>query len=103
LNNLKLRLGWGLTGNQNIPSQTAWYAVYNPTTTTYGTGLYPGNTPNSDITWESTVQTNIGLAYWHLASLWGNVILTTDPTPLVQNPVVNAKQINGQLSRFVYD
>jgi len=31
-----------------------------------------------------------GLAYWHLASLWGNVILTTDPTPLIQNPVVNA-------------
>jgi len=31
-----------------------------------------------------------GLAYWHLASLWGNVILTTDPTPLVQNPIVNA-------------
>ena len=61
MNNLKLRLGWGLTGNQNIPSQTAWYAVYNPTTTTYGTGLYPGNTPNSDITWESTAQTNIGL------------------------------------------
>jgi len=61
MNNLKLRLGWGLTGNQNIPSQTAWYAVYSPTTTTFGTGLYPGNTPNSSITWESTAQTNIGL------------------------------------------
>jgi len=63
MSNLKLRLGWGLTGNQLITSQvqTAWFAVYNPTTTTFGTGLYPGNTPNSNLTWESTAQTNIGL------------------------------------------
>ena len=61
MSNLKLRLGWGLTGNQNIPSQTAWYAIYSPTTTTYGTGLYPGNTPNPNLAWESTAQTNIGL------------------------------------------
>jgi len=60
MSNLKLRLGWGLTGNQYIPSTTAWFAVYNPQTTTYGTGLYPGNTPNMNITWESTAQTNIG-------------------------------------------
>ena len=30
-----------------------------------------------------------GLAYWHLTSLWGNVILSTDPSVLVQNPIVN--------------
>lgn len=30
-----------------------------------------------------------GTAYWYLASLWGNVIISTDPTPLTTNPVVN--------------
>ena len=30
-----------------------------------------------------------GTAYWYLASLWGNVIISTDPAVLVQNPVVN--------------
>ncbi|MFC3973336.1 RagB/SusD family nutrient uptake outer membrane protein [Maribacter confluentis] len=30
-----------------------------------------------------------GTAYWYLASLWGNVIISTDPSELVQNPIVN--------------
>ncbi|MCD8262568.1 MAG: RagB/SusD family nutrient uptake outer membrane protein [Bacteroides sp.] len=29
-----------------------------------------------------------GVAYWYLASLWGNVIISEDPTPLVTNPIV---------------
>lgn len=31
-----------------------------------------------------------GLAYWYLASLWGNVIISEDPSPLTSNPVVNS-------------
>ncbi len=31
-----------------------------------------------------------GTAYWYLASLWGNVIISEDPTPLTSNPVVNS-------------
>ncbi len=30
-----------------------------------------------------------GIAYWYLASLWGNAIISDDPTPLASNPVVN--------------
>ena len=30
-----------------------------------------------------------GTAYWYLASLWGDVIISTDPAELVQNPIVN--------------
>jgi len=30
-----------------------------------------------------------GTAYWYLASLWGNVIISTNPADLVQNPIVN--------------
>lgn len=30
-----------------------------------------------------------GVAYWYLASLWGNVIISDDPSKLVANPIVN--------------
>ncbi len=40
-----------------------------------------------------------GLAYWHLASLWGNIIISEDPAPLVQNPVVN---LNTQKDAFEF-
>lgn len=30
-----------------------------------------------------------GIAYWYLASLWGNAIISTNPTLLASNPVVN--------------
>ena len=31
-----------------------------------------------------------GMAYWYLVSLWGNAIISEDPTPLTSNPVVNS-------------
>lgn len=30
-----------------------------------------------------------GTAYWYLASLWGDAIISTNPTELVNNPIVN--------------
>lgn len=60
VSNLKLRAGWGLVGNQNIPDNNAWKPVYNTTTTPWGTGLLAGNTPNESLTWESTSSANIG-------------------------------------------
>jgi hypothetical protein len=30
-----------------------------------------------------------GVAYWYLASLWGNVVISENPNPLVINPIVN--------------
>lgn len=35
-----------------------------------------------------------GTAYWYLASLWGNVIISTDPAELVKNPIVNTNPVN---------
>ena len=40
-----------------------------------------------------------GLAYWHLVSLWGNVILSEDPAALVKNPIVN---VNTQKDGFEF-
>ena len=61
INNLKLRLGWGLVGNQNIPDNYAWLAAYTTATTNWGTGLIAANTPNEDLSWESTSSSNVGL------------------------------------------
>jgi len=35
-----------------------------------------------------------GTAYWYLASLWGDVIISTDPRELVKNPIVNKNPLN---------
>lgn len=60
LNNMKLRLGWGHVGNQSIGSY-AYGATMANTATAWGTGYYPGNFPNSKVTWESTKAWNVGL------------------------------------------
>ena len=67
ISNLKLRAGWGLTGNQAImPYQT--YANYgveyypNPDNST-GIVFYPMNIPNPDLKWETTSQFNVGIDY----------------------------------------
>lgn len=60
INNLKLRLGWGEVGNQNIPDN-AYFAVYGPGTTNWGTGLRPSNTANPALVWETTNSSNLGL------------------------------------------
>ncbi|SEK77368.1 SusC/RagA family TonB-linked outer membrane protein [Parapedobacter koreensis] len=61
INNLKLRLGWGLVGNQNIPDNYAYIATYGTATTIWGTGLIAANTPNEDLKWESTTSSNLGI------------------------------------------
>lgn len=71
--NLKLRAGWGQTGNQEIPSKIT-QALFTSTvgsTTSYplvASGAYPAGTTfsrlaNPDIQWEVSTQTNIGLDF----------------------------------------
>ncbi|RKD92363.1 TonB-dependent receptor [Mangrovibacterium diazotrophicum] len=62
INNLKLRLGWGTVGNENIPANAYSYtATYVSIPTNWGTGLLAGNTPNEELQWETTYSSNIGL------------------------------------------
>ena len=58
--NAKLRLGWGMTGNQNV-DQWASIALLSYKTTPWGTGVLTGNTPNNELTWETTYSYNLGL------------------------------------------
>ncbi|EIJ37472.1 TonB-linked outer membrane protein, SusC/RagA family [Galbibacter orientalis DSM 19592] len=84
ISDLKLRLGWGQTGNQEIDNNAIYslyiadYAGGNPTwETSYGTaydlagagsGLLPSGfraiqIGNDDLKWETTTQTNVGLDF----------------------------------------
>lgn len=64
VNTLKLRLSYGLTGNQNIDNyrSLARLNVYNYNLNgVLVSGLAPGNIPNPDLKWETTATSNIGL------------------------------------------
>jgi len=71
--NLKLRAGWGQTGNQEIPSKItqALYTSSVSAITSYplsSTGPYPAGTTfsrlaNPDIQWEVSTQTDIGIDF----------------------------------------
>ncbi len=60
IDNLKLRLGWGKVGNQNIPDY-AYTSTMATVPTPWGTGLLSGNTANPDLKWESTSSSNVGV------------------------------------------
>jgi len=66
LSNLKLRLGWGATGNQNVENW-AYMAMLSTYSTDWGTGVMNSNNANPDLKWETTYQTNIGIdiSLWH--------------------------------------
>lgn len=62
--NLKLRAGWGITGNQAI-SPYSTLGLLNPVTYSYGTtnpylGYTVGNPATPDVKWETSRQTDIG-------------------------------------------
>ncbi len=69
ISNLKVRLGWGMTGNQEIPDKISLLAVgTEPNANGYFNGaLSPGitflRTPNPDLQWETTTQINFGVDF----------------------------------------
>lgn len=76
ISNLKLRAGWGQTGNQEIPSKItqALFTSSVSASTSYplnATSVYPAGTTytrlaNPDIQWEVSSQSNIGLDFGFL-------------------------------------
>lgn len=59
INDAKLRLGWGVVGNQNAGNY-AYGATMASVATAWGTGFYPNNFSNSKLKWEETHSYNIG-------------------------------------------
>lgn len=60
INNLKLRLGWGVVGNASVPNN-AFTSVYGTSATNWGSGQIATNTANPDLKWEKTNSSNVGL------------------------------------------
>ncbi|MDQ0781124.1 TonB-dependent receptor [Chryseobacterium sp. W4I1] len=81
LEELKLRFGYGLAGNNRIPAYL--YDTYFTTSTdfgyTFGSGVTPGATTgntlaNKNVTWEATVSKNLGLDFGFFnGRLYGSV------------------------------
>lgn len=80
INTLKIRGGWGVTGNDRIPSFTYVGLVEGERNYTFGnngvvtSGVSPGRIANPDLKWEETTQTNIGFD----ARLFNDFSLTFD-------------------------
>ena len=60
VNDGKLRIGWGQTGNASIGGYK-WGATMTKVATGLGTGYRQSNIPNLDIQWEKQEQFNVGL------------------------------------------
>lgn len=68
ISNLKLRAGWGATGNNrtqyNYPSQQLYSTDQNYTFNNgFQSAIYISQIANRDLKWETTYQTNVGLDY----------------------------------------
>ncbi len=114
--NLKLRAGWGQTGNQEIPSKItqARYTTAVSGTLSYPlseTGAYPAGTTftrlaNPDIQWEVSTQTNLGVDfallggalsgavdYFHKVS--SNILLEVVPVDPIQPAPTTWTNVKG--------
>lgn len=72
INDLKLRLSYGFTGNERI-NDFLFLATWSGTTYNGGSGVSPNNVPNPDIKWETTAELNGGVD----VSLWEGRIQST--------------------------
>jgi len=71
LDNLKLRVGYGVTGNQDGIGEYKSLSIlgvgndsyYDPVTKTWSLAYSPKQNPNPDLKWESTEQINIGVDF----------------------------------------
>ncbi len=107
ISTLRLRGGWGETGNQNINSNAALNLLNNnpwiPNGGNVGsTAILPGSTlANPDLSWETTVQTNVGLDLGILNDRFNLSLeyFVKNTTDLLFNRLV--PQFTGRTNQFV--
>lgn len=83
LDNLKLRIGYGITGNQDGIGEYKSLALlgagsggyYDGTTGTWKSSYAPSQNANPDLKWESTAQYNLGLDFAILNRMRGTIDL----------------------------
>jgi TonB-linked SusC/RagA family outer membrane protein len=62
VDNIKFRVGYGETGNQQIPNNS-YSAMLGAQNSGLGSGFLPSNYPNPNLVWESLNQTNLGIDF----------------------------------------
>ena len=62
VDNIKIRAGYGSTGNSNVPNYV-YGSSLRPTATAFGTGFIVNNVQNPDLTWEKALQTDVGIDF----------------------------------------
>ncbi len=62
VDNIKLRVGWGQTGNNQVPNNL-YDSNLHVVISSMGTSYLPSNTPNTNLKWETQEQTNLGLDF----------------------------------------
>lgn len=81
VSSLKLRFGYGVTGNQDGIGEYKSLSIlgvgqdsyYDPATQTWSLAYSPVQNPNPDLKWESTAQTNIGLDFTLFNRITGTI------------------------------
>ncbi|RYE27080.1 MAG: TonB-dependent receptor [Sphingobacteriaceae bacterium] len=86
--NLKLRIGYGQIGNQQIASYLYGSAL-NSVATGIGTGFTVDKVANPNLTWETAIQTNVGLDFTLFNRIDGSVDVYDKSSRnfLFQNPL----------------
>ncbi|HEX5170825.1 MAG TPA: TonB-dependent receptor [Cyclobacteriaceae bacterium] len=81
MDDLKLRFGWGIVGNDKISSSSyayvgrVSYGANYPIGGSIQPGSYPGSIENQDLKWESTEQLNVGI---DMAVVNSRILFTVD-------------------------
>jgi TonB-linked SusC/RagA family outer membrane protein len=98
VNDLKLRLSYGLTGNDQVPDFST-LPLYSTDDTYNGLpGISISQLPNPDLKWESTAQTNVGL---DLQMFESRITMTLDyyykntTNLLLQRPIPTSSGFSG--------
>ena len=85
IDQLKLRYGYGISGNQAVAAYSA-FSTYQPTIGTGGTTSYTLNVGNPSLRWEKTSQHNVGL---DAGFLKGRLSLTADYYDKITHNAIN--------------
>ncbi|MFO7616593.1 MAG: TonB-dependent receptor [Bacteroidales bacterium] len=74
LTNLKLKVGYGEVGNDNVAGYYGYQGYFSPGGSYYGfLGMVNSQLPNPDLKWETNIQTNAGLEFELFERFRGNV------------------------------
>jgi len=98
IDNLKLRASWGKLGNQNISNYPYQFVLGTGWNYTFGGNLASGikldRLPNTDVQWETTAVTDIGL---DLSILEGQLSMTLDYFDKTTSDILYPKSVSSVL------